>query len=259
MENSLITLDADSQRQYALMQTPTEQKMFVLMRSPKAVTYMANDYIDLIGELYLFKKQPVTDDEIQAEALMLKAEVQKYFSFISFDELREALNAGIRATDENAMFGINIAEMNKAIQRHMIASQPNRRAVLERLNQPQAEKSEAEKEQILMDALTLLKEKVSAGESLIENSGAFGVYRWLKRTERIKGSMFTPEDIERIKKQAENHIRGKATVLQNKLDPESRKQAKSIIDNLETGLLENEMTALCQKLSVEFLIKQGKI
>jgi len=259
MENSLITLDAESQRQYGLMQTPMEQKMFVLMRSPKATTYHADDYMDLVGELYLYSKQQVSEAEIEAEAMMLKAEVQKYFSFISFDELREALNEGIRATGEDAMFGINIKEMNKAIQRYMIAVQPKRKAVLQRLSEPPAEPTEEQKEQILMDALGILKQKVAEGESLIENTGAFGVYKWLKRTKKINGSMFPPDAIEAIKTQAEGYIRQKAAVKQQQISRESRTEGKQIIMKLESGLLENDIDAIGAKLALEYLIKESKV
>lgn len=259
MENSLITLDTESQRQYALMQTPMEQKMFVLMRSPKAVNSSETDFIMLIGELYAYSKQQITPAEQVGEARMLQAEVQKYFSFISFDELREALNEGIRATGDDAMFGLNIKEMNKAIQRYMIAVQPKRKAVLQRLSQPQAEPTEEQKEKILMDALGVLKQKVAGGESLIENTAAFGVYKWLKRTKKINGSMFPPDAVEAIKTQAEGYIRQKAAAKQQKVSRESRTEGKQIIMNLENGLLENDIDAIGAKLALEYLIKQGKI
>lgn len=257
-ELSVITQD-----RYKLMKTPTEQKMLLLMDSAKAIHTDLTQYGDLVSLLHHYTYGKVTEEQEQdltVQARDLKEEIKKHFPTISFEEVKIALNNTIRKVYGD-FYGLNIVTYHNGIKSYLNSTETlnAKKSVLARLNQPIApELTEEEKEAIKVKGFERLKAKVLAGESIIEDTGAIGCYNWLKKKGVLNGIM-QPDEIEEIKKRATDLLNAEFTAKANTLNADVRKVNLKKAQDLMNGLLPNDHNAMCQKLALEKLIKDGRI
>jgi len=247
---------------YKLMQTPKEQETFLLMEGVKAIHADLDSYYSLIMQVYAYKgmKTDGMEEELVRQASLFKGEVGNYYKQLSFAEVKLAIEQALRATVERLEYP-SIESYSLAIKRYLNSAETlnAKKAVLQRLNPNEApELSAEEKEAISQAGFERLKAKVAAGESLVDDMGAVGCYLWLKKKGTLNGIM-QPEEVEAIKERASQLLQADYTAKANTLNKDVRRGYLKKAQDLTAGLLPNDLNAMCQKLALEYLIKQGKI
>lgn len=247
---------------YKLMITPKEQETFLLMQGAKAIHADLDSYYSLIMQVYAYKgmKTEGLEDELVKQASLFKGEVSTYYKSLSFAEVKLAIEQALRATVDRLEYP-SIESYSLAIKRYVNSTETlnAKKAVLARLNPPQTpELTEAEKEAISQQGFERLKAKVLAGESILNDMGAIGCYNWLKKKGTLNGIM-QPDEIEEIKQRATDLLNAEFTAKANTLNADIRKVNLKKSQDLLNGLLPNDHNAMCQKLALEKLIKEGRI
>jgi hypothetical protein len=248
--------------QYKLMVTTKEQETFLLMQGVKAMHADIESYYGLIIQTYTYKgmKTAGLEDELVIQAKLFKAEVSTFYKSISFAEVKLAIEQALRATTERLEYP-SIESYSLAIKRYLNATETlnSKRAVLARLNPPTIpELTPEEKEAISQSGYERIKAKVLAGESIVNDPGAIGCYNWLKSKGKLSGVM-TPEEITATKQHATNLMTAEFMEQANTLNKDVRRGALKKAQDLTAGLLENDLISLCKKLSLEYIIKNGRI
>ena len=261
MSNITTTNNTDiATGRMALMKTDAERNTLALMDAQKAHTVNIEQFVKLIAEVYAYKGMQPVDADIAYQAQMLKAECSQYFKSLTYPELRNAIFNALRG-EYGQMFGLNVAEYHKAIKSYLNDTKTleAKKTVLQRLNIP-AEPllTDAQKEAIMVDAFARVKADVLAGKSLLNDTGAIGVYNWLKKAGKLKG-ILNEIEIAQIKEQAEDILKNQYAAKAESMDRNTRATAKDMIKKLTDGLLPNELTVVCQKLALEKLIKENKL
>lgn len=256
LENKIV---ADK---YALMQTPAEQKMLLLMEGIKAIHADTESYYDLIMMVYAYKghKTAGMEEELVMQAKLFKAEVATFYKNISFAEVKIAIETALRA-DTNRLEYPSIESYSLAIKRYLndVKTLADKKAVLQRLNPNDIpELSAEEKEAISQSGFERLKAKVLACESIVDDPGTVGCYNWLKKQGKLNGIM-SAEEIAKTKERATQLLQAEFTAKANTLNQDIRRAALRKAQDLMNGLLSNDLNAMCQKLALEYLIKTGKV
>lgn len=261
MQNNQLSVI--TQDRYKLMQTPAEQKMLLLMDSAKAIHTDLTSYGDLVSILHHYTYGKVTEEQEQdltVQARDLKEEIKKHFPAISFEEVKIALNNTIRKAYGD-FYGLNIVTYHNGIKSYLndVKTLNDKRAVLARLNPPTIpELTPEEKEAISQAGYERIKAKVLAGESIVNDPGAIGCYNWLKSKGKLNGVM-NEQEREAIKERATDLLHAEYTAEADTLNKDKRRTALKKAQDLIAGLLENDLISLCKKLSLEYLIKNGKV
>lgn len=248
--------------QYKLMVTTKEQETFLLMQGVKAMHADIESYYGLIIQTYTYKgmKTAGLEDELVIQAKLFKAEVSTFYKSISFAEVKLAIENALRATVDRLEYP-SIESYSLAIKRYLNAAETlnAKRAVLARLNPPLTpELTPKEKEAISQAGYERVKAKVLAGETLIDDFGAIGCYNWLKSKGKLNGVM-NEQEREAIRERATDLLHAEYTAEADTLNKDKRRNALKKAQDLTAGLLENDLISLCKKLSLEYLIKNGKV
>ncbi len=247
---------------YKLMITPKEQETFLLMQGAKAIHADLDSYYSLIMQVYAYKgmKTEGLEDELVKQATLFKAEVSTYFKSLSFEEVKLAIEQALRATVDRLEYP-SIESYSLAIKRYVNSSETlnAKKAVLARLNPPQiVEATPIEKEKICQQGFERLKAKVAAGESIVYDPYSTGCYGWLKDKGVLNGIM-TPEEIAETKQRAIDLLNAEFTTKANTLNKDQRSLYLKKAQDLIGGLLPNDLNAMCKKLALEKLIKEGRV
>lgn len=247
---------------YKLMVTSKEQEMFLIMQGAKAIHADVESYYSLILQVYAYKgmKTDGLEQELIKQASLLKGEVSRYYKSISFAEVKLAIETSLRAVKDRLEYP-SIESYSLAIKRYLNATETleAKKSVLARLNPPVTkELTPEEKEATSQAGFERIKAKVLAGESIIEDYGAMGCYGWLKSKGKLNGIMNDAERAE-IKQRATDLLNAEYTAKANTLNKDVRRGALKKAQDLAAGLLENDLTSLCKKLALEYLIKNRKL
>lgn len=259
MENKLLSNPTTAER-YKLMQTPQEQKTFLIMEGVKANHAPVEHYLELITMVYAYKGHKIDATEKANQAKLFKAEVATFYKNISFEEVRIAIETALRADTDRLEYP-SIESYSLAIKRYLNDAKTlnDKKAVLQRLNPNDIpELSPEEKEAISQSGFERLKAKVLAGESIVNDMGTLGCYLWLKKKGVLKGIM-TEEEREQTKQRAIQLMQAEFMATANTLNKDVRRAALKKSQDLIAGLLPNELNATCQKLALEYLIRNGKV
>jgi hypothetical protein len=247
---------------YKLMVTPKEQETFLIMQGAKAIHADIESYYGLIIQTYTYKgmKTAGLEDELVIQAKLFKAEVATFYKSISFAEVKLAIENALRATVDRLEYP-SIESYSLAIKRYLNATETleAKRAVLARLNPPTTpELTLEEKEAISQAGFERIKAKVLANETIVNDPGAIGCYNWLKAKGKLNGIM-NEQEREAIKERATDLLHAEYTAEADTLNKDKRRTALKKAQDLIAGLLENDLISLCKKLSLEYLIKNGKV
>ena len=247
---------------YKLMQTPKEQETFLLMEGVKAIHADLDSYYSLIMQVYAYKgmKTDGMEEELVRQASLFKGEVANYYKQLSFAEVKLAIEQGLRATVDRLEYP-SIESYSLAIKRYLNSAETlnAKKAVLQRLNPNDIpELSAEEKEAISQAGYERLKAKVLAGESIVDDSGTIGCYNWLKKQGKLNGIM-SAEEISETKERATQLLQAEFTAKANTLNIDIRRAALRKAQDLMAGLLPNDLNAMCQKLALEYLMRNGRV
>lgn len=259
MENKLLTNPITADR-YKLMQTPQEQKTFLIMEGVKAMHAPVEHYLELITMVYAYKGHKIDAEERVNQAKLFKAEVSTFYKNVSFEEVKIAIETALRADTDRLEYP-SIESYSLAIKRYLNSPETlkNKKAVLQRLNPNDIpEPSPEEKEAISKAGYERLKAKVLAGESIVNDSGAIGCYNWLKKQGKLNGIM-SAEEIAETKERAMQLLNAEFTAAANTLNIDVRRANLKKSQDLIAGLLPNDLNAMCQKLALEYLMRNGKV
>lgn len=256
LENKIV---AD---RYALMKTPTEQKTFLLMEGLKAMHADVESYYGIIMMVYAYKgmKTEGLENDLVMQAKLFKAEVSTFYKNVSFEEVKIAIETALRADTDRLEYP-SIESYSLAIKRYLNSPETlkNKKAVLQRLNPNDIpDPSPEEKEAISQAGYERLKAKVLAGESIVNDSGAIGCYNWLKKQGKLANTM-NEQEIAETKERAMQLLNAEFTAAANTLNIDVRRANLKKSQDLIAGLLPNDLNAMCQKLALEYLMRNGKV
>lgn len=243
-----------------LMRTEAERNTYLMMKADKVWQVDVSMVMQILQKAHLDAGKPLTSEDLAYQAATLQQECSLHYKQLTLPELKNAILGLIRG-EYGEIFGLNISTYHKAIKSYLESEKTReaKKAVMQRLNQHQEPVlSDADKEAIMVQAFERVKAKVLNGESLIDDYGATGVYMWLGRKGKLKNCI-TDAEKEQIKAQAEIILKNQYTTKAQTINRDDRAAANSILQKLNAGLLPNDVNVICQKLTLEKLIKDGTL
>ena len=244
-----------------LMVTEEEKNSLILIECTKASDATNQEYVTLIQSVYAYLGHKTDVEDIASQAIMLRGDCKTIFKSLSFEEVRTAINNALRAEIEPLKYA-SVANYKEAIYRYVndIKTQNAKRAVFDRLYPlpVEPELSAEEKEALSQKGYERLKEKVAKGESIIDDLGALGCYLWLKKKGKLDGIM-NEEERAAVKERATQLLQAEFTAKANTLNKDVRRAALKKAQDLINGMLPNDLNAMCQKLALEILMKDGRV